>query len=176
MCPVNVSFSVPVARSQILIVLSPAPEANHWLPGSVARARTHPRCPEMTLKSFQGACQSGFCCRTVSLRTRLEEGVFLCGVGPFALGGAFDPAVPLILVRAMLVPSECACGCRSDTPSIILAICGSLACSSVFGFFRRAASPACAFACFCANAAGNSFTSRYSFRILEATLAFCVTS
>lgn len=59
MCPVSVSFRPPVAKSQILIVRSPAPDANHLLPGSTARARTQPRWPEMTLINFHGGCHSG---------------------------------------------------------------------------------------------------------------------
>lgn len=35
-----------------LIIRSPAPVANHLLPGSTATHRTHPRCPLMTLDSF----------------------------------------------------------------------------------------------------------------------------
>ena len=69
-----------------------------------------------------------------------------------------------------------ACGCAEFAASIILTILGSDACSSVFAFFLRAASPACAFACFCASAAGSSFTSAYSFRIRAATLACCARS
>lgn len=49
-------------------------------------------------------------------------------------------------------------------------------CSSVFGFFFRAARPACAFACFAASAAGNSRTSACSLRIRAATLALCARS
>lgn len=76
-CPVSDSLSSPDAKSQIyacgvqrtefskmvvtldrelesltLISLSPAPVANHWLPGSTVTARTHPKCPELTLESF----------------------------------------------------------------------------------------------------------------------------
>ena len=35
------------------------PEANHSLPGSTARHRTHPVWPEMTRYNFHGACHSG---------------------------------------------------------------------------------------------------------------------
>lgn len=48
--------------SQILIVRSPAPDANHLLSGSTARARTQPRWPDITRISFHGGCQSGFGC------------------------------------------------------------------------------------------------------------------
>src|SRR3954467_15504482 len=65
-CPVSVTRSCPDAKSQILIVLSPAPLANHSLFGSTASARPHPKCPEITRISFHGACQSGLTCRTVS--------------------------------------------------------------------------------------------------------------
>mmetsp|Transcript_12725 Transcript_12725/g.25167 ORF Transcript_12725/g.25167 Transcript_12725/m.25167 type:complete len:212 (-) Transcript_12725:77-712(-) len=72
MCPVRVSFSSPDARSHSLMVLSPAPVANHSFVGSNAQHRTHPRCPAMTRISFQGACHSGrgimgpLPCRTMS--------------------------------------------------------------------------------------------------------------
>lgn len=42
-CPVSETFSSPLARSQILMTLSPAPVANHWLPGSTATERIQPR-------------------------------------------------------------------------------------------------------------------------------------
>ena len=40
--------------------LSAAPVANHSLPGSTVQQRTQPMWPEITLNSFQGACQAGF--------------------------------------------------------------------------------------------------------------------
>lgn len=40
MCPVSVSLSCPVARSQILMVRSAEPVTNHSLPASTARQRT----------------------------------------------------------------------------------------------------------------------------------------
>jgi hypothetical protein len=58
-CPVRVTFSVPDARSHTLMVRSADPVTNHSLPGSTAAHRTHPRCPEMTRISFQGACHLG---------------------------------------------------------------------------------------------------------------------
>ena len=67
------------------------------------------------------------------------------------------------------------CDC-AETPSIILAIFGSDACSSVLGFFLRAIAEACAFACFAASAAGSSWTSAYSVCILDDTLARCALS
>src|SRR5436190_21974327 len=73
MCPVRVSRRFPDARSQILIVLSPAPLANHSLPGSTVRALTQPRCPDITRISFHGACHSGLACCTFGLRTRLVD-------------------------------------------------------------------------------------------------------
>ena len=167
-----VSLRVPDARSQILIVRSPAPDANHWFPGSTARARTQPRWPEMTRKSFHGACHCGFCWRTVSRRTRLVDVVVRCGVGPCAIGGALAEAVPVIRVIAVDVPFICDLVWVSDAFAIISAICGSLAWSSVFGFFLLAARPACTFACFCARTAGSSLTSSYSLRIRDAMLAF----
>ena len=72
MCPVNVSLNCPEARSQILMVLSPAPLANHLFSGSTASARTQPRCPETTRISFHGLCHSGLTCWGMScLRIRL---------------------------------------------------------------------------------------------------------
>lgn len=131
----------------------------------------------MTRNSFHGGCHAGFCCLTVSRLTRLVDGVLRCGVGPFAFGGSFAPAVPLIRVRAIDVPFACGCASRGfEAASIIFAICGSLACSSVFCFFLLAATPACAVACFCASATGSSLTFAYSFRIRAATLAFCARS
>lgn len=113
----------------------------------------------------------------MSRLTRLVDGVFRWGVGPFAFGGAFEPAVPLILVSAVDVPFVCCADFFDvDASSIILAMAGSLACSSVLGFFLRAAMPAAAFACFWASAAGSSLTSSYSLRIRDATLAFCALS
>lgn len=41
MCPVSVTFSCPVAKFQTLMVRSAEPVANHSLPGSTARDRTH---------------------------------------------------------------------------------------------------------------------------------------
>jgi hypothetical protein len=49
MCPVKVSFSCPLARSQILIVRSAEPVANHSFDGSTVTERTQPMCPEITL-------------------------------------------------------------------------------------------------------------------------------
>jgi len=90
-CPVRVSRKFPEARSHILIVRSPAPLANHSLPGSTARLLTQPRWPDITRINFHGACHSGFGCCTVCFRTRLDDGRFLCGVGPLAFG---PPPVP----------------------------------------------------------------------------------
>jgi hypothetical protein len=44
---------------------SPAPVANHWLPGSTATERTQPRWPEMTRVSFQFAWCVGCTVRVV---------------------------------------------------------------------------------------------------------------
>lgn len=41
MCPVSVRRRVPLAVSQILMVRSPLPVANHSFPGSNAMERTH---------------------------------------------------------------------------------------------------------------------------------------
>jgi hypothetical protein len=59
MCPVSVSFNAPLARSQILIVRSALPVANHSFEGSTATLRTQPWCPLITRYSFQGARHSG---------------------------------------------------------------------------------------------------------------------
>jgi len=52
MCPVKLSLSSPLAKSQILTTLSPAPVANQVFPGSTATLRTQPRWPDMTRMSF----------------------------------------------------------------------------------------------------------------------------
>mmetsp|Transcript_97132 Transcript_97132/g.172983 ORF Transcript_97132/g.172983 Transcript_97132/m.172983 type:complete len:255 (+) Transcript_97132:760-1524(+) len=57
--PVKDSFSVPLARSQILIKRSLPEEANHSFVGSTATVRTQPSCPDMTRMSFHGGCQIG---------------------------------------------------------------------------------------------------------------------
>eukprot|EP00955_Chlamydomonas_euryale_P101055 365321-Chlamydomonas_euryale.AAC.22 len=59
MCPVSVSRSCAVARSQILIVRSADPVANHSLPGSTATLRTQPKWPDTTRYSLHGACHAG---------------------------------------------------------------------------------------------------------------------
>ena len=41
-------------KKRTLITRSPAPVANHLLPGSTATLLTQPKCPEMTRTSFQG--------------------------------------------------------------------------------------------------------------------------
>jgi hypothetical protein len=130
-CPVSVTFKLPDAKSHILIVLSPAPLANHLLSGSTASARTHPKCPEITRMSFQGACQSGRGCRYASFRTKLiDGGKSLLGVGPKAFGGAgpFPLTVSAFEVAACFAESP-----RTAMPSIILA---------TFGFDARSASAA----------------------------------
>lgn len=63
MWPVMDNLSSPVARFQILMILSPAPVANHSFPGSTATARTHPRWPDRTLCSFHCGWKSGFTAR-----------------------------------------------------------------------------------------------------------------
>lgn len=65
MCPVNDNFSSPDARSQILMTRSPAPVANHWLPGSTATLLTQPKCPEITRISFHGGWYVGLTVRVV---------------------------------------------------------------------------------------------------------------
>merc|ERR1719154_309065 len=58
--PVRDNFNFPLAKSQILMTLSAAPVANHSFPGSTVTHLTHPIWPDITLYSFQGACQLGF--------------------------------------------------------------------------------------------------------------------
>ena len=54
--PVRVTLSWPVTKSQNFIVLSLLPETKNLLRGSIAKHRTQPLCPAMTVFSFQGAC------------------------------------------------------------------------------------------------------------------------
>jgi hypothetical protein len=76
MCPVSVSLSVPLAVSQILMVRSPEPVANHSLPGSKATERTQPACPEMTRYARQGACHSGRGQRAAARRATCADGAY----------------------------------------------------------------------------------------------------
>ena len=84
MWPVNESLSSPDAKSQILMTRSPAPVANHLLPGSTATLRTQPRCPEITRMSFHGGWYVGLIVRVVlcswSAFDRFEEEVKVEGV------------------------------------------------------------------------------------------------
>ena len=50
--PVNDILSLLVAKSQNLIVRSDEPEAKNSFVGSIAKQRTHPLCPDMTLLSL----------------------------------------------------------------------------------------------------------------------------
>ena len=59
------SRSSPEARFQILMTRSPAPVANHLLPGSTATLGTQPKCPEITHTSFHGAWYVGLTVRVV---------------------------------------------------------------------------------------------------------------
>src|ERR1700733_6133627 len=129
MWPVSVSRKLPEAKPHILIVLSPAPLANHSLPGSTARALTQPKCPEITRMSFHGACHSGLGCCMFGLRTRLVD---VEGRPPDLVW----PSTPLLLTRAICFPFPAFC---------------------TLGRFIRPA--AVALACFSASARGNSFTS-----------------
>lgn len=67
--PVKVTLSCPVARSQNLMVLSLLPETKKRFNGSIARHRTQPLWPAITVFSFQGACHFGsiilLCLRTI---------------------------------------------------------------------------------------------------------------
>ena len=106
-----------------------------------------------------------------SLRTKLEEpGRFLCGVGPFALGGSF-PAPLARNTRAFEDPVAVD-GVCAETPSIIFAIFGLDACSSVLGFLRRLDRDAAALACLAASTGGSSFTSAYSLSIRDLKAIF----
>mmetsp|Transcript_22014 Transcript_22014/g.74034 ORF Transcript_22014/g.74034 Transcript_22014/m.74034 type:complete len:388 (+) Transcript_22014:235-1398(+) len=89
MCPVSVSLSLPVASSQILMVRSLEPVANHSLVGSTAIARTQPRWPEMTRMSFHGGCQSGFG-RGFAARRPMSK--FLLAGGARTSAPSLDPA------------------------------------------------------------------------------------
>jgi len=60
MWPVNVSLQTPVTRSHNLMVLSALPDAKYSLCGSIARQRTQPWCPAITVFSFHGACHLGY--------------------------------------------------------------------------------------------------------------------
>ena len=158
----------PEARSQILIVRSPAPLANHWFPGSTARLLTQPKCPEITRMSFQGACHSGFGCWAVCLRTRLVEGRLRSGAGPLACDP--DPIVPVRRVNALDDPVTLLISDLTGMPSINFTVCESAELSSsarVLGRFRRAAADAAALACFAARAGGSSRKSSYSQRMRE---------
>lgn len=73
MWPVRESLSAPDARSQILMTRSPAPVANHWLPGSTATLRTQPRWPEMTRTSFHWGWYVGLTVRVVLWRVSASE-------------------------------------------------------------------------------------------------------
>lgn len=154
------------------MVRSPAPLANHSLPGSTARLRTHPRWPEITRISFQGACHSGFGCCTFCRRTKLEDGRFLFSPGPLAgppcpypfaaprSASAMDPSAD--------EPPSLFSSADAAMPSIILTMWGSEGSSPsslALGFFRRATIDAVAEACFAASAGGSSLTSSYSFLI-----------
>lgn len=156
-CPVSVSRSWPDARSQILMVRSPAPDANHWLFGSTANARTQPRCPLMTRCSFHGGCQSGRGCarRLSGRRLRLMFcGSLRCCVVP--------PAAPVGLFRERTRALELApAALLAGMPSISLRACSSDldgASSPALGFFLRA--PAAG--SFLAMTSGRVWTSSYS--------------
>jgi len=171
-CPVRVRRKFPDARSHILIVRSPAPLANHSLPGSTARLLTQPRWPDITRINFHGACHSGFGCCTVCFRTRLDDGRFLCGVGLLAFG---PPPVPCDRSASAVdvAPFETVSD-FAGIPSISLAICESETPSPsawVLGRFRRAAAEAEALAWLAASAGGSSRTSSYSLRMREVRLA-----
>lgn len=131
----RVSRNAPVARFQILIVRSPAPLANHWLFGSTAKARTHPRCPEITRISFQGACHSGRCCWVAD------------GLWTKLLGRPSPAAAPAPVPDGRLTSDI-------DDPLPSAGVC-----AWIFGRFVR---PAVAFACFSARARGSSVISSYS--------------
>lgn len=150
------------------MVRSADPLANHWLSGSTANERTQPMCPLMTRITFQGACQSGRACLTVSFLTNALEGVPRVGVGPWAFGAAPFPdrSVKAIDCASLLF------SIFSEDASIILRILGSVACSSAFAFliFRLfSAAVEAAIAILAAKAGGNSCTWLYSWCILVET-------
>jgi hypothetical protein len=88
-CPVSVSFKVPEAKSQILIVRSAEPVAYQELVGSTATHRTQPMWPEMTRIIFHGACHSGL---GKSCRASRRRGISRVLPGGMA---ALAPAPPL---------------------------------------------------------------------------------
>lgn len=59
MCPVSVTFSWPVTKSQNLMVRSLLPETKNLFNGSIARHRTHPLWPAITVFRRHGACHFG---------------------------------------------------------------------------------------------------------------------
>mmetsp|Transcript_82389 Transcript_82389/g.191344 ORF Transcript_82389/g.191344 Transcript_82389/m.191344 type:complete len:248 (-) Transcript_82389:123-866(-) len=104
MWPVNDSFSVPLARSQILMSLSLPEEANHSLVGSTATHRTQPSWPESTRMSFQGGCHTGL---GTSGRSR---GGLICttcegSVGAAADAGTTGPGAGLVRAAPRAFPS-----------------------------------------------------------------------
>jgi hypothetical protein len=118
MCPVSVSLSCPLARSQSLMVRSDDPVANHSLEGSKATLRTHPRWPEMTRYMRQGACHAGRghllprrrdtaallwpLSRITSITARCEEGPAAAAPGAYGTSAppGPGPAAPLLLASA----------------------------------------------------------------------------
>jgi hypothetical protein len=161
-CPVSVSFNWPDARSQILMVRSPAPEANHWLFGSTASARTQPRCPLMTRCSFHGACQSGRGCANILSGRRLSD--MFCGSLRFWVLPPAAVLVPVGLFRDKTRAPELAppaAPLPAGIPSINLRACSSDldgASSPALGFFLRG--PAAG--SFLAMTSGSVWTSLYS--------------
>jgi hypothetical protein len=173
MCPVSVNLRLPLARSQILTVLSPAPVQNHWFLGSTATARTHPKWPDITRISFQGACQTGLICGTVFDRmVRLLDGRFRCAVpAPAAPALAPPPGAEGRKARAVDAPPAAfapldgipsinfmvPASAPSAAPTSGLAVVGGTP-PRIRPLFKA---PAAA-ACLVARACGSSRTSSYS--------------
>jgi len=169
MWPVNVNRRLPEARSQILMVRSPAPVANHWFPGSMVIALTQPRCPEMTRISFHGACQTGLTCCTSGFITVLPGPAFPPTPGPPAPGRN-----PAPLGRNVSAEEPCWEELDDGIPSIILTVPASTPSSTpasgvglvLLIFFRFAAAAPAAASSFACSAGGSIRTSSYSARSL----------
>mmetsp|Transcript_30974 Transcript_30974/g.55460 ORF Transcript_30974/g.55460 Transcript_30974/m.55460 type:complete len:215 (-) Transcript_30974:51-695(-) len=153
MWPVRDSFSVPLARSQILISLSFPEEANHSLVGSTATVLTQPSWPDMTRISFHGGCQIGF-----GMSGRSRSGLtWICvfgSTGALGTSGMTGPgagASEAAEAALPLVP-------MSVSICVIAVGCASLVASSIaFGWRKgsaKSASPE--------NSSGTSRTISYS--------------
>mmetsp|Transcript_7704 Transcript_7704/g.28097 ORF Transcript_7704/g.28097 Transcript_7704/m.28097 type:complete len:296 (-) Transcript_7704:82-969(-) len=145
MCPVKVSFSCPDARSQILIVRSALPVANHSFDGSTVTLLTQPWWPLMTRYNFQGACHSGLCHLLASLG-------MTCALCRYFFSLTTEPASPLNVVIAPLIPAAAAARRFAFSSSSIesISLLTSVSFPAFFAFFA-ASSPGIASSCSCPN-------------------------